>query len=110
MCVCVHVRAAAAAAESADLFMVLGVAIFNKYLSSWSYRSLFYFTQMLLVFANLLDLIWVKRWNLTLLGLPDKYEHDTSLSSHVTLDTCSDLDQIDPPLWYLSGPEVARRC
>jgi hypothetical protein len=42
---------------------VLGVAVFNKYFSSWTYRSLFYFTQTLLVFVNLLDLIWVKRLN-----------------------------------------------
>ena len=50
-------------ARLCSALQVLGVAVFNKYFSSWTYRSLFYFTQTLLVFVNLLDLIWVKRLN-----------------------------------------------
>ena len=54
------------------VFMALGVAMFNKYFSTWSYRSLFYFTQTLLVFVNMLDLLWVKRFNV-IMGIPDTW-------------------------------------
>ena len=53
----------AACVSPCSALQVLGVAVFNKYFSSWTYRSLFYFTQTLLVFVNLLDLVWVKRLN-----------------------------------------------
>ncbi|GBG33520.1 Folate-biopterin transporter 1, chloroplastic [Hondaea fermentalgiana] len=50
---------------------VVGTAMYNKYLSSWSYKRIWRVTQIALTLASLLDLIFVQRWNLAL-GIPDK--------------------------------------
>jgi len=47
-----------------------GVVIYNKYLTTVSYRRIFLLAQMALVVYNLSDYILVKRWNLAV-GLPD---------------------------------------
>jgi len=47
-----------------------GVIIYNKYLTRVSYRKIFFFAQLAMVFINLFDFVLVKRWNLAL-GIPD---------------------------------------
>ena len=54
------------------VFFVLGTALYNRYFSAWSYKKIWFWTQILLVMVNLLDLIWVTRTNLDL-GIPDTY-------------------------------------
>jgi hypothetical protein len=54
------------------VFFVLGTAMYNRYFSSWSYKKIWFTTQVLLVVVNLLDLIWVHRVNLDM-GIPDTY-------------------------------------
>lgn len=50
--------------------MFLGVAIYNKYMTTWQYRYTFTVTQFLVCIVGLLDIIIVSRWN-TLVGYPD---------------------------------------
>jgi hypothetical protein len=50
--------------------MFLGVAIYNKYMTTWQYRYTFTMTQILVCLVGLLDIIIVSRWN-TLVGYPD---------------------------------------
>jgi len=49
----------------------VGTALYNRYFSCWSYRKIWTATQIVFVFLNLLDYVWVSRWNL-ILGIPDK--------------------------------------
>jgi hypothetical protein len=51
--------------------MFLGIAIFNKYLTTWQYRKIFVCTQLLMVGTNMLDLVIVTRKNIEV-GIPDK--------------------------------------
>eukprot|EP00941_MAST-03F_sp_MAST-3F-sp1_P001344 g1344.t1 len=54
-----------------SFFFVLGTALYNRFASKWTYRKIFTTTQIALVVFNILDLIWVSRWNQTL-GISDK--------------------------------------
>ena len=54
----------------ASAAFVLGTALYNRYLAGWSYRNILRAVQLVLCAVNMLDLIWVSRWNL-LLGVPD---------------------------------------
>jgi hypothetical protein len=56
----------------ASAAFVLGTAVYNRFLSAWSYRSILRAVQVVLMAVNMLDLVWTSRWNL-LLGLPDAY-------------------------------------
>ena len=51
---------------------VAGTAAYNRYLSRWSYRRILSAVQLILTAVNLLDYVWVSRWNLEL-GIPDAY-------------------------------------
>lgn len=53
------------------VFFTLGVVVYNRHLSKWSYTSIYAFTQVGLCLLNLLDLFWVLRWNLKI-GLSDE--------------------------------------
>jgi hypothetical protein len=55
-----------------NIGLLLGVTLYNKYLTGVSYQRIFLFAQIAMIFSNLLDLILVKRWNL-LLGIPDLF-------------------------------------
>lgn len=55
----------------AYIAMFIGIVIYNSCLVKISYRSIFISTQILLVFTNLLDVVFVMRWNLVL-GIPDE--------------------------------------
>jgi hypothetical protein len=50
--------------------LLLGVILYNKYLTQVSYRNIFLFAQVAMVFSNMFDLVLVKRWNL-MVGIPD---------------------------------------
>ena len=56
----------------ASAAFVLGTAVYNRYLATWPYRSILRAVQLVLCLVNLLDLVWVSRWNLEL-GIPDKW-------------------------------------
>jgi hypothetical protein len=51
--------------------MFLGILIYNRYLSAWPYRSIFACTMAFLAVMNLIDVVLVKRWNLSV-GIPDE--------------------------------------
>uniref|UniRef100_A0A7S1QXS1 Uncharacterized protein n=1 Tax=Alexandrium catenella TaxID=2925 RepID=A0A7S1QXS1_ALECA len=53
-----------------SLGLLLGVTIYNKYLSEVPYRKVFMGAQMAVAFCGLFDLMLVKRWNLAI-GIPD---------------------------------------
>eukprot|EP00602_Paraphysomonas_sp_CaronLab_P009170 CAMPEP_0185032074 /NCGR_PEP_ID=MMETSP1103-20130426/19919_1 /TAXON_ID=36769 /ORGANISM="Paraphysomonas bandaiensis, Strain Caron Lab Isolate" /LENGTH=560 /DNA_ID=CAMNT_0027567833 /DNA_START=250 /DNA_END=1932 /DNA_ORIENTATION=+ len=51
--------------------MFVGILLYNRYLSTWTYRSIFTCTMLFLAIMNLIDVVLVKRWNLQL-GIPDE--------------------------------------
>ncbi|CAE7189984.1 unnamed protein product [Symbiodinium sp. KB8] len=52
------------------LGLLTGVCIYNKYMTSWSFRRIFLTAQLSVFFAQLLEIVLVMRWNL-LIGIPD---------------------------------------
>jgi len=52
------------------LASMFGVLIYHKKLKGYSFRNILFFAQLLYVFSGMLDLVFIKRWNLTL-GIPD---------------------------------------
>lgn len=50
--------------------MLLGVLVYNKYLSEYQYRTIFFYVQVLFAVTNLLDLVFIYRWNIAI-GIPD---------------------------------------
>jgi len=50
--------------------LLLGIVVYNKFLTGVSYRRIFFVAQLALVAYNMSDLILVNRWNLEL-GIPD---------------------------------------
>ena len=51
--------------------MLIGISIYNRYMSTWKYRTIFIATQLLMVGAGMLDYAFVKRMNLAV-GISDK--------------------------------------
>jgi hypothetical protein len=49
----------------------LGTFLYHRYFSRWSYRRIWQMTQIVFVALNLLDYIWVSRWNVRL-GITDE--------------------------------------
>mmetsp|Transcript_20028 Transcript_20028/g.29994 ORF Transcript_20028/g.29994 Transcript_20028/m.29994 type:complete len:640 (+) Transcript_20028:70-1989(+) len=52
-------------------FLFVGTVVYQRYFSQWSYRSIFTLAQVLLVFFNMMDLLWVTRVNVKM-GIPDE--------------------------------------
>jgi len=50
--------------------LLLGVIIYNKYLTTVSYQRIFLMAQLALVLSNVFDYVLVQRWNLAM-GIPD---------------------------------------
>jgi hypothetical protein len=46
------------------VFFVVGTLMYNSFLSKWSFRSIYFSTQVGLCLLNLVDLVWVTRANL----------------------------------------------
>mmetsp|Transcript_23089 Transcript_23089/g.53499 ORF Transcript_23089/g.53499 Transcript_23089/m.53499 type:complete len:338 (-) Transcript_23089:118-1131(-) len=55
-----------------SLFGYLGVMLFQSFMRKWHFRAVLGFTVVLEVFAGAVDLVIVKRWNMTVLGVPDE--------------------------------------
>lgn len=53
-----------------SLGLLLGVTVYNKFLSEVPYRKIFIGAQLAVAFCGLFDLVLVKRWNLAI-GIPD---------------------------------------
>ena len=53
------------------LAMFIGIYVYNTYLRGYQYRTIFRWVQIVLVFTNLLDFLFVTRANTTI-GIPDK--------------------------------------
>ena len=53
------------------LFGLAGIVLYNAYLSDWSYRNVFVLGHCVTFGANLLDFVWVSRWNASL-GVDDR--------------------------------------
>ena len=45
------------------VFGLCGVVAYNKWLSAWTYRRVFFLAGAVYFAANLLDFCWVSRWN-----------------------------------------------
>uniref|UniRef100_A0A7S4RS55 Folate/biopterin transporter n=1 Tax=Ditylum brightwellii TaxID=49249 RepID=A0A7S4RS55_9STRA len=54
-----------------ECFVILAIFIYQYRMTSWSYRSVLSITLLLASFGNFVDVILVKRWNVTILGIPD---------------------------------------
>ena len=54
------------------VFGLVGIILYNKYLSRWPYWRVFALGYLVTFLANLLDLVWVTRTNLAL-GLDDEF-------------------------------------
>lgn len=50
--------------------LLLGVVLFNRYLRKWKFRNIFLLGQLLVLVAQLMDLVLVMRWNRAI-GIPD---------------------------------------
>eukprot|EP00401_Gymnodinium_catenatum_P075175 CAMPEP_0117508248 /NCGR_PEP_ID=MMETSP0784-20121206/26850_1 /TAXON_ID=39447 /ORGANISM="" /LENGTH=577 /DNA_ID=CAMNT_0005303795 /DNA_START=104 /DNA_END=1837 /DNA_ORIENTATION=+ len=50
--------------------LLLGITLYNKYLTRVSYRRIFLTAQVAMVLSNFFDFVLVKRWNL-MVGIPD---------------------------------------
>lgn len=51
--------------------MLLGISVYNKYMTTWQFRSIFTSAQLLLLVCGMLDIIIVSRVN-TKVGIPDE--------------------------------------
>jgi hypothetical protein len=63
--------------------MIAGISLYNKYMTTWQFRSIFTAAQLLLVACGMLDIILVSRAN-TKVGIPDEafaIISDSTLSS-----------------------------
>ncbi|EOA21985.1 hypothetical protein CARUB_v10002493mg [Capsella rubella] len=54
------------------LASIFGVLIYHKKLKGYSFRNILFFAQLVYFFSGMLDLMFIKRWNLTL-GIPDSF-------------------------------------
>ena len=68
---CISPEYYAAMRATARLFGLAGIVLYNAYLSDWSYRKVFVLGHCVTFAANLLDFVWVSRWNVSL-GLDDR--------------------------------------
>ena len=50
---------------------IAGTLFYNRWLSTWRWRSVFIFTNLFAMLGNLTSIVFYKRWNL-LLGIPDQ--------------------------------------
>ncbi|TFJ86771.1 hypothetical protein NSK_001859 [Nannochloropsis salina CCMP1776] len=55
----------------ASVSMIVGISLYNRYMSTWKYRTIFIASQFLMVGAGMLDWVLVKRLNLRV-GISDK--------------------------------------
>lgn len=55
----------------ASVSMIIGISLYNRYMSTWKYRTIFIASQFLMVGAGMLDYVLVKRMNLRV-GISDK--------------------------------------
>lgn len=55
-----------------SIFSIIGVALFQRTLSGWDFRPVFWVTTMIRIAASLADIVMVKRWNVTALGISDQ--------------------------------------
>ncbi|CAE7528805.1 unnamed protein product [Symbiodinium natans] len=53
-----------------SLGLLVGVCIYNKFMTNWSFRRIFLTAQLFFFLAQLVEVVLVMRWNL-LLGIPD---------------------------------------
>ena len=53
------------------VMFTIGVTVYNRYMSSWSFRSIFIWGQLFTFGYNIMDLLWVNRLNKAI-GIPDE--------------------------------------
>ncbi|PFH35244.1 BT1 family protein [Besnoitia besnoiti] len=54
------------------IFGFVGVTLFQKFVSKWSFRKAFWITSLLTCLTSVFDVTMVYRWNILYLGIPDK--------------------------------------
>ncbi|PHJ22696.1 bt1 family protein [Cystoisospora suis] len=55
-----------------SIFGFIGVTLFQKYVSKWTFRKAFWITSLLTCLTSLFDVAMIYRWNIKYLGIPDK--------------------------------------
>ena len=51
---------------------LLTVIVYQSLFSNWKFRLVLIFTLILEILASTVDLVVIKRWNIAILGIPDK--------------------------------------
>ena len=51
---------------------LLSVIVYQNFFSNWKLRPAIFLTMLIGAFASVFDWIVIKRWNVNLLGIPDK--------------------------------------
>lgn len=69
---------------------VAGVAAFHSFFSNRSFRFTFWVTTIVKILASLVDVLIIKRWNHTVLGLDDRWSY--FLGDAVVFGACQMLD------------------
>lgn len=68
---CITPEYYAAMRSTARGFGLAGIVLYNAYFSDWKYRDVFVLGHSMTFAANLLDVVWVSRWNVAL-GVDDR--------------------------------------
>ncbi|EPT27021.1 BT1 family protein [Toxoplasma gondii ME49] len=54
------------------IFGFLGVMLFQRFVSKWTFRKAFWITSLLTCLTSIFDVTMIYRWNIDYLGIPDK--------------------------------------
>ena len=55
-----------------SIMCLLTVIVYQSMFINWKFRSVLVFTLILDILASTVDLVIIKHWNITILGIPDK--------------------------------------
>ena len=83
------------------LALVGGTAAYTTCFQTWRYRSIIGLSQVLLLFANLIDWIWTSRYNLAI-GIPDEL---MAFGEEVFIDV---IDQLNSQPFFIFAAKLCR--
>lgn len=81
------------------LALVGGTAAYTTCFQTWRYRSIIGLSQVLLLFANLIDWIWTSRYNLAI-GIPDEL---MAFGEEVFIDV---IDQLNSQPFFIFAAKL----
>ena len=86
----------------------LSVIVYESIFSHWKFRPVIAVTMVLSIFASMVDLVVIKRWNVTLLGISDKvffmFGHTivaSTIASLRNIPITTIAAKLTPPEWNL---------